>query len=282
MRNCERVRHRHAATEVGSTRASRRQTSAFQVARNGPRRVEKSAARSQCKLECIGIARHAQLRATRGRCSQATCETTSYFAPAFFFLPAAASGGASPSNVGPDAALDHAVADADELEDRAGASIAEAGLGEAEDARVAAGPIGEPRGDFVEQHARRLACRPAAAGSGGGRRRTGRWPGSTRATCRSCATTSRHRCRDRRWCRIRRPLLRPARPLRAIVMHFSTSGRTSFALEIVVMMRPFTFGLFSSYSASRSVRNSALARLRSSAADGWGYGRVFGLVVDVA
>ena len=54
-------------------------------------------------------------------------------------------------------------------------------------------------------------------------------------------------------------------PLRAIVMHFSTSGRTSLALAIVVMMRPFTLGLLSSNSASRSVRNSALARLRSRA-----------------
>ena len=43
-------------------------------------------------------------------------------------------------------------------------------------------------------------------------------------------------------------------------MHFSTSGRTSLALEIVVMIRPLIFGLLSSNSASRSVRNSALAR----------------------
>jgi hypothetical protein len=53
--------------------------------------------------------------------------------------------------------------------------------------------------------------------------------------------------------------------VRATVMHFSTSGRTSLALEMVVMMRPFTFGLFSSNSASRSVRNSAVARARRSA-----------------
>ena len=53
-------------------------------------------------------------------------------------------------------------------------------------------------------------------------------------------------------------------------MHFSTSGRTSLALVIVVMMRPLTFGLFSSNSASRSVRNSALARLRARPADGLG------------
>jgi hypothetical protein len=56
-----------------------------------------------------------------------------------------------------------------------------------------------------------------------------------------------------------------ARPLRAIVMHFSTSGRTSLAFSTVVMMRPFTFGGLGSNSASRSVRNSALAKLRSRA-----------------
>jgi hypothetical protein len=48
-------------------------------------------------------------------------------------------------------------------------------------------------------------------------------------------------------------------------MHFSTSGRTSFAFVIVVMIRPLIFGLLSSNSASRSVRNNALAKLRNSA-----------------
>ena len=50
-----------------------------------------------------------------------------------------------------------------------------------------------------------------------------------------------------------------------MVMHFSTSGRTSFAFGSVVVMRPFTFGGFGSNSASRSVRNNALAKLRNSA-----------------
>ncbi len=53
--------------------------------------------------------------------------------------------------------------------------------------------------------------------------------------------------------------------VRAIVMHCSTNGRTSLAFWIVVMIRPLTLGLLSSSSASRSVRNSALARLRSRA-----------------
>src|SRR3954468_7722061 len=51
-----------------------------------------------------------------------------------------------------DAAFNDAITDADELEDRAGAGVAEAGLGEAEDARVAAGSIGEALGNFVEEH----------------------------------------------------------------------------------------------------------------------------------
>ena len=161
--------------------------------------------------------------------------------------------------------LANAIANADEFEDRAGASIAQAGLGEAQDARVAARPIGEPRGDLGEQHADGLlvAQQLQAAAAGGDRRGDGLVP--LAATCRSCARSSRRRCRDRRWCRTWRPRPRPARPLRAIVMHFSTSGRTSLAFAIVVMMRPLTFGLLSSYSASRSVRNSALARFRSKA-----------------
>ena len=50
-----------------------------------------------------------------------------------------------------------------------------------------------------------------------------------------------------------------------MVMQRSTKGRTSFAFCSVVMIRPFTFGLFGSSVASRSVRISAVARLRSSA-----------------
>ena len=56
-----------------------------------------------------------------------------------------------------------------------------------------------------------------------------------------------------------------ASPRRAIVMHFSTSGRTSLAFCSVVTIRPGTFGGLGSSSASRSVRNRLLARLRSMA-----------------
>jgi len=65
-------------------------------------------------------------------------------------------------------------------------------------------------------------------------------------------------------------------------MHRSTSGRTSLAFSIVVMIRPLTFGLLSSSVASRSVKNSAVARLRNKPADGWDGGRASGLFVDVA
>ena len=49
---------------------------------------------------------------------------------------------------------------------------------------------------------------------------------------------------------------------RAMVMHFSTSGRTSLALCSVVTMRPFTLGMLlsKSGSVSRSVRKRLLAK----------------------
>lgn len=48
-----------------------------------------------------------------------------------------------------------------------------------------------------------------------------------------------------------------------MVTHFSTSGRTSLALCSVVVTRPLTFGAFGSNSASRSVKNKLLAKLRN-------------------
>ena len=50
-----------------------------------------------------------------------------------------------------------------------------------------------------------------------------------------------------------------------MVMQRSTSGRTSFAFWMVVMIRPLTLGLLSSSVASRSVRNRAVARARNRA-----------------
>ncbi len=55
-----------------------------------------------------------------------------------------------------DAALDHAIADADELENRTGAGIAEPRHGELHDPGVAAGAIDKTGRDFSKQNANRL------------------------------------------------------------------------------------------------------------------------------
>jgi hypothetical protein len=60
-------------------------------------------------------------------------------------------GSLSPSKVGRTP-----VADADEFENSALTSIAEARLSQTQNACVAAGAISESGGDFVEQHAHRL------------------------------------------------------------------------------------------------------------------------------
>ena len=122
----------------------------------------------------------------------------------------------------PACAVALAVVRADELQDGAGAGIAQPRLGQPQDAGVAAGPIGEPRGDLARRGSARPACCPAAAGPGAGRRPPGRSPGSTRATGRCAARPARPRCaarlglesvggflvragRGRRWSRTARP-----------------------------------------------------------------------------
>src|SRR5215212_4826931 len=50
-----------------------------------------------------------------------------------------------------DTALDHSVANSDEFDNRADASIAKAGFGQPEYTRVAAGTIGKSRSNLVEE-----------------------------------------------------------------------------------------------------------------------------------
>ena len=164
-----------------------------------------------------------------------------------------------------DAALDDAVADADELEDRAGAGIAQARLGQPQDAGVAARPIDEPRGDFGEQHAHGLLVAEqlqAAAAGGDGRRDRPAFHFAQRSLLRHVFQASLPRSAvgaelagrvfGRQAAAGERDALLDQRP-------------DFLGLGDVVMMRPLTLGLLSSNSASRSVRNSALARLCSRA-----------------
>ena len=156
-----------------------------------------------------------------------------------------------------DRAAALAVADADEFEDGPGAGVAQARLGQPQDAGVAAGPIGEPRGDLAEEHAHGLlvAQQPQGAAPGGHHRGDRLVPlAASRSLCAprppllACRSALGSSWSAASCC---------GKARRAIVMHFSTSGRTSLAFSIVVMMRPLTLGLLSSHSASRSVRNSA-------------------------
>ena len=137
--------------------------------------------------------------------------------------------GLGSSNERPGGAAALAVADADELEDRPRAGVAQPRLGQPQHAGVAAGAIGEAGGDVARRGSARPACRPAAARRGGGRPPPGRSPGSTPASARSC--------RHARHCSLWRSASgssssaasRCGRARRAMVMHRSTSGRTSLA-----------------------------------------------------
>ena len=104
------------------------------------------------------------------------------------------SGSLAASNAGFCGLLRDAVADADELEDGPGAGIAQARLGQAQDPGVAAGTIGEPRGDFGEQHAHGLLVAEQLQARGGGRRPTGAMAWFHLLPLRrSCARSSRRR-----------------------------------------------------------------------------------------
>ena len=147
--------------------------------------------------------------------------------------PIAAAGylaGCAGSKRGLHGPLRDAVAHADEFEDGPRAGVAQPRLGQPQDAGVAAGAIGEPRGDLGEQDPHGLLVAQQHAARGGGPTTTGAiaWFHLLPLVALAPAS-SRPRCCARPWCRTCRPPAGPAGALRAIVMHRSTSGRTSLA-----------------------------------------------------
>ena len=181
------------------------------------------------------------------------------------------------------ALLHLAVADADEFQDRPRAGIAQARLGQADDAGVAAVAARET----AERPRSSRTLTAVLSPSSWIRRRREATAGAMAAAhffhlslfrqsfqARRCSARPRWRARlaSSTW----------SSALQASVMHFSTSGRTSLALCSVVTIRPLTLGALSSSSASRSVRNSALAMFLSRPCGGWESGRGLGLFDDDA
>lgn len=91
-----------------------------------------------------------------------------------------------------------AVVDADKLQNGPRAGIAQARLGQPQDAGVAAGPVAESAGRSRRRESARRPCCPGASAFAAARRPRERSRGSSRPSRRRAARSSRHRCCARR------------------------------------------------------------------------------------